>query len=101
MMKFKLTWYGEWWLWWVLLLSLLGNFLQYEFFKGYDKNVLIISESFEREQLENFDLNRALHEKNLMILDLQRKLKECMEVLKIVEEESDGSIAVQHILEDD
>ena len=99
--NFKLTWYGEWWLWWVLLLSLLGNFLQYEFFKGYDKNVSTTAKSFETEQLENFDLNRAVHEKNLTILDLNKKLNECIEILRIVEEETDGSIAVKHILENE
>ena len=101
MSKFKLTWYGEWWLWWALLLSFLGNFLQYEFFKGYDRNVSTIAKSFESEQLENFDLNRGLHERNLIVLDLQRKLNECISILEIIEDETNGSIAVDHILENE
>ena len=99
--NFKLTWYGEWWLWWTLVLSLVGNFLQYEFFKGYDKNVITIAEGFEAEQLENFDLNRGLHERNLIVLDLQRKLNECISILEIIEDETNGSIAVDHILENE
>ena len=60
------------------LLSILGNVYQYTFHKGYDANVAMVVEAYETEQLENFDLNRAVHERNLIILDTQYKLEECL-----------------------
>ena len=84
----------------ILILSLLGNIYQYTFFKGVDKNLGTIVNAYEVEQLENFDLNRAIHEKNLLIFELDWKLKECISMVKIIEEETDGSIAVGHILEE-
>jgi hypothetical protein len=85
----------------LLVISMLLNFYQYSFMKGYQENVGIITTAFEQEQLENFDLNRAVHERNLQILDLNFKYNECVSMLQIIEEETDGSIAVKHILEDD
>jgi|TARA_R110002020_G_scaffold57980_4_gene159235 hypothetical protein len=83
--------------WIFLILSLAGNVYQYAFYKGYDQNVGIVIEAYSEEQLENFDLNRAIHEKNLLIFDLDWKLKECISILNIAEEE--GAIAVEHLLE--
>ena len=62
----------------ILLISMVLNFYQYSFMKGYQENVGIITTAFETEQLENFDLNRAVHERNLIILDTQYKLEECL-----------------------
>ena len=60
------------------LLSLLGNIYQYTYLRGYDANVSMVIEAYEKEQLENFDLNAALHHRNLVIFDLQYKLDECL-----------------------
>ena len=93
--------YTDWAVATLLVISLVFNYYQYAFMKGYQDNVGIITTAFEQEQLENFDLNRAIHEKNLMILDLNWTLNECKSMLQIIEEETDGSIAVKHILEND
>ena len=92
---------AQWYIWVILILSLTGNLFQYTFHKGYDQNVSFVVNAYEEEQLENFDLNRAIHEKNLIILDLNWKFNECKSMLQIIEEETDGSIAVKHILEND
>ena len=92
---------AQWYIWVILILSLAGNLFQYTFHKGYDQNVSFVINAYEEEQLENFDLNRAIHEKNLIILDLNWTLNECKSMLQIIEEETDGSIAVKHILEND
>ena len=92
---------AQWYIWVILILSLVGNLFQYTFHKGYDQNVSFVVNAYEEEQLENFDLNRAIHEKNLIILDLNWKFNECKSMLQIIEEETDGSIAVKHILEND
>ena len=92
---------GAWYMWVLLILSVSGNFYQYSFHKGYDKNVSFVINAYEQEQLENFDLNRAIHEKNLIIINLEWTLNECKSMLQIIEEESNGSIAVKHILEND
>jgi hypothetical protein len=92
---------AQWYIWALLIISVSGNFYQYSFHKGYDKNVSFVINAYEEEQLENFDLNRAIHEKNLIIIDLQWTLNECKSMLQIIEEETDGSIAVRHILEND
>jgi len=85
---------------WILLaFSLGGNIYQYSFYRGYDKNVGIVVDAYQQEQLENFDLNRAIHEKNLFILDLNKRLQECLAVVNIIQDESDGMIVVEHILE--
>ena len=60
------------------LLSLLGNIYQYTYHLGYDANVSMVVEAYEVEQLENFDLNRTLHHRNLIVLDLQHELEECL-----------------------
>ena len=60
------------------LLSLLGNIYQYTYHLGYDANVSMVVDAYETEQLENFDLNRTLHHRNLIILDTQYKLEECL-----------------------
>lgn len=86
--------------WVVLTISLIGNVWQYAFFKGVDKNLGTIVDAYEYEQLENFDLNRAIHEKNLLIFELSWKFEDCKSMLKIIEEETDGSIAVGHTLEE-
>ena len=92
---------AQWYIWVILILSLSGNLFQYTFHKGYDQNVSFVINAYEEEQLENFDLNRAIHEKNLIILELQWTLNECKSMLQIIEEETNGSIAVKHILEND
>ena len=92
---------AQWYIWALLIISASGNFYQYSFHKGYDKNVSFVINAYEEEQLENFDLNRAIHEKNLIILDLNWTLNECKSMLQIIEEETNGSIAVKHILEND
>ena len=81
-------------------LSLLGNVYQYTYLLGYDKNVSLVTEAYEVEQLENFDLNRAIHEKNLIIVDLQYKLNECSSLIAIIEEEFRGLILVSHLIGD-
>ena len=92
---------AQWYIWALLIISASGNFYQYSFHKGYDKNVSFVINAYEQEQLENFDLNRAIHEKNLIIINLEWTLNECKSMLQIIEEESNGSIAVKHILEND
>jgi len=81
-----------------LILSLIGNAYQYTYLVGYDKNVGIVTSAYEKEQLENFDLNRAIHEKNLLIFDLQYKLTDCRSLIAIIEEEFKGLVAVSHII---
>ena len=82
----------------ILVLSLLGNVFQYTYLMGYDKNVSTVTDAYEVEQLENFDLNRAVHERNLLILDLQHKLSECTSLIALIEEEFKGLVAVSHLL---
>lgn len=60
------------------LLSLLGNLYQYTYLRGYDANVSMVVDAYETEQLENFDLNRTLHHRNLIVLDLLDELDECL-----------------------
>ena len=60
------------------ILSLLGNLYQYTYLRGYDANVSMVVEAYEKEQLENFDLNAALHHRNLIVLDIQYQLEECL-----------------------
>jgi len=81
-----------------LCLSLLGNAYQYTYLVGYDKNVKIVTDAYEVEQLENFDLNRAIHEKNLLIIDLQYRVSQCESLIAIIEEEFRGMILVSHLL---
>jgi hypothetical protein len=38
----------------------------------------MVVEAYEKEQLENFDLNAALHHRNLIVLDIQYQLEECL-----------------------
>ena len=59
------------------LLSVLGNIYQYTYHLGYDANVSMVIEAYEQEQNENFDLNTALHHRNLIVFDLQYQLEEC------------------------
>ena len=80
------------------MMSLIGNAYQYVYLKGYDRNVGIVTDAYELEQLENFDLNRAIHEKNLLILDLQYKLNDCRSLVAIIEEEFKGLVAVSHLI---
>ena len=82
----------------VLIISLIGNAYQYSYLLGYDKNVSTVTSAYEVEQLENFDLNRAIHEKNLLIFDLQYKLENCRSLVAIIEEEFKGLVAVSHLL---
>jgi len=84
----------------ILILSLLANAYQYTYMVGYDKNVGMVTDAYEVEQLENFDLNRAIHEKNLLILDLQYKLNDCRSLVAIIEEEFKGLVAVSHLIGD-
>ena len=62
----------------VALLSIFGNVYQYTFHKGYDANVSMVIDAYVVEQNENFDLNTALHHRNLILFDLQYKLEECL-----------------------
>ncbi len=63
------------------LLSILGNIYQYTYHLGYDANVSMVIEAYEQEQNENFDLNTALHHRNLILFDLQYQLEECFSKL--------------------
>ena len=84
----------------ILIISLLANAYQYSYLVGYDKNVSMVTNAYETEQLENFDLNRAIHEKNLLIFDLQYKLTDCRSLIAIIEEEFKGLVAVSHLIGD-
>tara|TARA_R100000995_G_C3415732_1_gene91474 strand:+ start:305 stop:646 length:342 start_codon:yes stop_codon:yes gene_type:complete len=91
--------YGTIHIWILLMVSLGGNIYQYSFYKGYDKNVSFVVDAYEVEQLENFDLNRAIHEKNLIIFELDWKLKDCISMVEMIEDE--GLVIIKHTLEDD
>jgi len=83
-------------IWIILMVSLGGNIYQYSFYKGYDKNVGFVVDAYEIEQLENFDLNRAIHEKNLIIFELDWKYKECRSMVEMIEDE--GLVIIKHTL---
>lgn len=63
------------------LLSVLGNIYQYTYHLGYDANVSMVVDAYEVEQNENFDLNTALHHRNLILFDLQYQLEDCLSKL--------------------
>mgnify|MGYP003132003791 CR=1 FL=1 len=71
---------------WILVVSLLVNGYQWSFMVGYDKNVKAVVDAYEVEQLQNFDLNRMLHEYSMIIWDLQWELKQLKEVVPNHEE---------------